>query len=306
MDPLPEIADFEIISCLGYGARSTIYAVSEKKSGQVYALKRVVRKSADDDRFIEQAEQEFAIASQFDHPSLRKSIRMIRRRKMLKTAELYLLMELFDGQSLDVQRPEKLSSLIKIFVQVAQGLAAMHRLGYVHADIKPNNILVNDKFVTKIIDFGQSCSIGTVKTRIQGTPDYIAPEQVGRGPLTPATDVFNFGATMYWCCTDHHIPTLIPKKKDKSSVPTAPVNENREPKAPHELNPQIPMPLSRVIMDCVQNRPSHRPQDFTAVIPRLELALTVAHVEGPLKRLSKESLMIPESRDESKDDQMFE
>jgi eukaryotic-like serine/threonine-protein kinase len=306
MDPLPEIADFEIISCLGYGARSTIYAVSEKKTGQVYALKRVVRKSADDDRFIEQAEQEFAIASQFDHPALRKSIRMIRRRKMLKTAELYLLMELFDGQSLDVQRPEKLSSLIKIFLQVAQGLSAMHRLGYVHADIKPNNILVNDKFVTKIIDFGQSCSIGTVKSRIQGTPDYIAPEQVGRGPLTPATDVFNFGATMYWCCTDHHIPTLIPKKKDKSSVPTAPVNENREPKAPHELNPQIPMPLSRVIMDCVQNRPSHRPQDFTAVIPRLELALTVAHVEGPLKRMSKESLMIPESRDESKDDQMFE
>ena len=306
MDPLPEIADFEIISCLGYGARSTIYAVSEKKSGQVYALKRVVRKSADDDRFIEQAEQEFAIASQFDHPSLRKSIRMIRRRKMLKTAELYLLMELFDGQSLDVQRPEKLSSLIKIFVQVAQGLAAMHRLGYVHADIKPNNILVNEKFVTKIIDFGQSCSIGTVKSRIQGTPDYIAPEQVGRGPLTPATDVFNFGATMYWCVTDRHIPTLIPKKKDKSSVPIAPVNENKELKAPHELNPQIPMPLSRLIMDCVQNRPSHRPQDFTSVIPRLELALTVSHVEGPLKRMSKESLVIPESRDESKDDQMFE
>jgi serine/threonine protein kinase len=306
MDPLPEIADFEIISCLGYGARSTIYAVSERKSGQVYALKRVVRKSADDDRFIEQAEQEFAIASQFDHPALRKSIRMIRRRKMLKTAELYLLMELFDGQSLDVQRPEKLSSLIKIFVQVAQGLGAMHRLGYVHADIKPNNILVNEKFATKIIDFGQSCAVGTVKSRIQGTPDYIAPEQVGRGPLTPATDVFNFGATMYWCCTDHHIPTLIPKKKDKSSVPTAPVNENKEPKAPHELNAQIPMPLSRVIMDCVQNRPSHRPQDFSAVIPRLELALTVANVEGPLKRMSRESLVIPESRDESKDDQVFE
>jgi hypothetical protein len=89
-------------------------------------------------------------------------------------------------------------------------------------------------------------------------------------------------------------------------VPTAPVNENKELKPPHELNPQIPMPLSRVIMDCVQNRPSHRPQDFTAVIPRLELALTVAHVEGPLKRMSKETLVIPESRDESKDDQMFE
>ena len=157
MDPLPEIADFEIISCLGYGARSTIYAVSEKKNGQIYALKRVVRKSADDDRFIEQAEQEFAIASQFDHPSLRKSIRMIRRRKMLKTAELYLLMELFDGQSLDVQRPDVSSRPSSKFLsKVAQGLAddALW-LGYVHADIKPNNILVNEKFVTKIIhDFG--------------------------------------------------------------------------------------------------------------------------------------------------------
>ena len=68
MEHLPELDDYEIISCLGYGARSTIYAVSEKKTGQVYALKRVVRKSSDDDRFLEQAEQEYAIASQFEHP----------------------------------------------------------------------------------------------------------------------------------------------------------------------------------------------------------------------------------------------
>lgn len=299
MESPPEITDFEIISCLGYGARSTIYAVSEKRSGQVYALKRVIRRSAEDDRFLEQAEQEFEIASQFDHPSLRKSIRMIRKRKLLKITELYLLMELFDGQSLDVQRPDDLPSLIKIFVQVAQGLSAMHKLGYVHADIKPNNILVNEHQQAKIIDFGQSCAIGTVKTRIQGTPDYIAPEQVGRGPLTPATDVFNFGATMYWCVTDRHIPTLIPKKKNATP---APVDENKELKPPHELNPRIPMPLSRVIMDCVQNRPSHRPADFSSVIPRLELALTVTHVDSPLGRAGKSSMAIPESRDESKDE----
>ena len=139
-----QIADFEIISCLGYGARSTIYAVSEKATKQVYALKRVIRKSADDDRFLEQAEQEFAIASQFDHAALRKSIRIIRKRKLLKTMELFLLMEFVDGISLDSQRPSKLTHLIKVFIQAAQGLTAMHRLGFVHADIKPNNFLVND------------------------------------------------------------------------------------------------------------------------------------------------------------------
>src|SRR4051795_12336868 len=89
MEHLPELEEYDIIQCLGYGARSTIYAVSEKRTGQLYALKRVVRKSSDDDRFLEQCEQEFAIASQFDHPSLRKAIRLIRRRKLLKTAELY-------------------------------------------------------------------------------------------------------------------------------------------------------------------------------------------------------------------------
>jgi len=306
MEHLPELDEYEIISCLGYGARSTIYAVSEKKTGQVYALKRVLRKSSDDDRFLEQAEQEYAIASQFEHPALRRCIRMIRRRKMLKTTELYLLMELVDGTSLDVHRPGSLMSLIQVFHQVASGLAAMHRLGYVHADIKPNNILVNEKLGVKIIDFGQSCSMGTVKTRIQGTPDYIAPEQVGRGPLTAATDVFNFGATMYWCTTDHHIPTLIPKKKSKEvAEPANTITAPKELKPPHEINPRIPLPLSRLIVDCVQNRPSHRPPDFSTVIPRLELAMTVIKSDHFLTGSGKNyASFVPESKDDSRDDSL--
>ncbi len=257
-------------------------------------------RGTEDDRFIEQAEQEYAIASQFDHPVLRRCIRLIRRRKMLKTAELFLLMELVDGTSLDVHRPTSLVAMIEVFLQVASGLAAMHRLGYIHADIKPNNILVNEKLAVKIIDFGQSCTAGTVKQRIQGTPDYIAPEQVGRGPLTAATDVFNFGATMYWCVTDHHIPTLIPKKKDKADSDKP---AQRELKPPHEINSRIPMPLSRLIVDCVQNRPSHRPPDFTTVIPRLELALTVTKADVGLIRSKPGEFAstIPESKDHSDD-----
>lgn len=299
MEHLPELDDYEIISCLGYGARSTIYAVSEKKTGQVYALKRVVRKGPEDDRFLEQAETEYAIASQFDHPALRRCIKIIRRRRLLKINELQILMELVDGTSLDVHRPSSLVTLIQVFLQVAGGLAAMHRLGYVHADIKPNNILVNENLVVKLIDFGQSCTIGTVKQRIQGTPDYIAPEQVGRGPLTAATDVFNFGATMYWCVTDHHIPTLIPKKKEGAER-----SNPRELKPPHEINPKIPLPLSRLIVDCVQNRPSHRPPDFNTVIPRLELALSVTKADATVSS-SGEALAsaVPESKDATKDEE---
>ena len=298
MESFPDIPDFDVISCLGFGARSTIYAVSDKKTKQLYALKRVIRKSSDDDRFIEQAEQEYAIASQFDHPALRKAHRLIKRRKMLKLSELFLLMDLVDGQSLDTTRPSALTSLLTIFTQVAQGLGAMHKLGYVHADIKPNNILVNEKLEVKIIDFGQSCQIGTIKQRIQGTPDYIAPEQVGRGPLTPATDVFNLGASLYWCVTDRHIPTLIPKKTKDGELPQM---ADRELVPPHELNPKCPPPLSRLIMECVQNRPSQRPRDMQSVNARLELALSVARSAGEAPGLVSTMPAVPDSKDESAD-----
>jgi len=299
METLPDMAEFEVLSCLGYGARSTIYAVSEKRTGQIYALKRVTRRSSDDDRFLEQAEQEFAISSQFDHPVLRKSHRLIKRRKLLKVSELYLLMDLFDGTSLDIHRPSSLATLLRIFTQVASGLAAMHRLGYVHADIKPNNILVNDKTAVKIIDFGQSCAIGAIKTRIQGTPDYIAPEQVGRGPMTPATDVFNFGATLYWCVTDRHIPTLIPKQRNV--IPTL---DSRTIIQPHILNPRIPAPLSRLIMECVQFQPSHRPKDMGIVNSRLELALAIAQAaDQPAAPVNTSvASAIPDSSDDSADE----
>jgi eukaryotic-like serine/threonine-protein kinase len=300
MEAPPELPDYEVLSCLGYGARSTIYAVSEKRTGQLYALKRVLRRGPEDDRFLEQAEIEYSISSQFEHPVLRKTHRLIKRRNFLRVSELFLLMDIFDGTSLDIQRPVSMSSLIRIFSQVAQGLSALHKMGYVHADIKPNNILVDDAGKVKIIDFGQSCAIGTVKARIQGTPDYIAPEQVNRRALTPSTDIFNLGATLYWCTTDRHIPTMIPKKKN--GVATV---DNREAKPPYELNLKVPLPLSRLIMDCVQNRPSDRPADMITVISRLETALVVARSMRKDSREPDEKssvAAIPDSKDDSRDD----
>ncbi len=270
MDSAPEFSDFEVLSMLGYGARSTIYAVCEKRTGQLYALKRVLRRSAEDDRFLEQATQEYEISSQFDHPVLRKSHRLIRRRKLLTVTELHLLMDLVDGTSIDSDRPGSLRSLLDVSCAVARGLSAMHKLGFVHADIKPNNILITSDNGCKIIDFGQSCAIGTVKTRIQGTPDYIAPEQVALGPLTPATDIFNFGATLYWCVTDRHVPTVIPRRRQGVAAIAS-----QALIAPHELNPRIPLALSKLIIECVENRPAKRPASMDDVLSRLEFVLSL-------------------------------
>ena len=89
-----------------------------------------------------------------------------------------------------------------------------------HADIKPNNILIDDHGIVKIIDLGQACAIGTVKKRIQGTPGYMAPEQAHRHEITPKTDIYNLGAMMYWTLVGEVIPTSMPPKRDNDSLPT--------------------------------------------------------------------------------------
>ena len=266
-DPLPSLPGFEVLYLLGYGARSTIYAVTERKTKQLFALKQVLRRGPEDDRFIEQAQREYDICCQFDHPVLRKSHRLIKKRKFFKVSMLYLLMDLFDGTALSNERPPTIPGIIAVFLKVAEGLGAMHRLGFVHADIKPNNILIDHKFDVKIIDFGQSCPVGTVKTRIQGTPDFIAPEQVDRDPLTVRTDVFNMGASLYWCVTDQFIPTTLQRAGGPRARATGPLVP------PHELNPAIPMALSRLIMDCIKPDPEQRPSDMNVVRARLELGL---------------------------------
>src|SRR5687768_4961248 len=151
-----KLLHYEVLEKLGEGARSVIYAVSDPKTRQVFALKLVVRAEPKDIRFVEQVETEYEISRQFTHPNLRRSIELkIVKTMLLKVSEAFLVMELVDGKPLDVRPPTDLMDILDTFIQAAQGLKAMHQLGYAHCDIKPNNILRNDKGQVKIIDFGQ-------------------------------------------------------------------------------------------------------------------------------------------------------
>ncbi len=264
---LDEIAGYEVLTVLGYGASSTIFAVRDPKDSHVYAIKRVVRRTPSDQRFIDQALTEHEVASRINHPNCRKSHRVIRRRKILRTSEVLVLMELVDGETFEQYRPNSLRRLVELFMEVTHGLEAIHQQSFCHCDIKPNNILLTAAGGVKLIDFGQACPTGTIKQRVQGTPDYIAPEQVLRKRITPATDVFNLGATMYWCLTSHHVPTLIPKGSERE-VALKPDTTLRQVT---DYNPGIPAALNALIMACVQTEPDDRPVSMREVRGRLDV-----------------------------------
>ena len=260
---------YDVIDVLGEGAKSTIYRVNDPATGRQFALKHVKRIDAKDIRFIQQIENEFEISRQFTHANLRRSFDLkINKTLLLKVAEAFLVMELFEGHTLDLRPPSTLLDTVETFIQTCQGLRAMHQMGFVHADLKPNNILRNADGKVKVIDYGQSCKTGTVKERIQGTPDYISPEQVARRPITVQTDVFNLGATLYWALVGKTIPTLYTvNKQGENSFLAVDLIET-----PQQLNPKVPVALSNLVMESIATNPKKRPPDMDSVVTRLELA----------------------------------
>ncbi|HEX8522303.1 MAG TPA: serine/threonine-protein kinase [Tepidisphaeraceae bacterium] len=272
------LGGYEIIRMIGEGAGSLIYAASDPNTRQVYALKHVVREKDKDVRFVEQLETEHEVGKVVRHPGLRRTFDLkINKNLLFKITEAFLVMELFDGRPLEFNVPKTVTGIVDVFIKTAEALDALHLLGYVHCDLKPNNILIGDGGVVKVIDLGQAAKTGTAKSRIQGTPDYIAPEQVKCQPVTFRTDVYNLGTTMYWTLTGgQKLPTLYTLKKSENSM----LVDDLLP-SPAKVNPKVPEPLSNLVMECVRVNPIKRPKGMADIARRLEIIRhVVAKEEG--------------------------
>lgn len=245
---------YRVLKHLGDGAASRVYAVRHPKTKQIWALKHVTLDDPErDQRFLDQVLQEYEISSKLDHPTIRGMYELCKERSgLFKVSGLGLVMELVDATPLsEIPRPP-LAQCVRIFLKVAQALQHMHDRGFVHADMKPLNILVNEEGEPKIIDLGQACKIGTVKDRVQGTPGFLAPEQSARQEITPQTDVFNLGATMWWTLLGHHAP--VARQADGESR----AGRHGESRTPRALDPSIPDELSVLIMRCLEDKPYQR------------------------------------------------
>ena len=274
-----EVPGYQVMQYLGRGAGSTIWQIRDRRTDAICALKRVIRRSKADDPVVRQVLNESHIAGELDHPVMRRIYRTIRVRRWLQLREIHLVMEYCEGQSLQDNRPESIAEVVRIFVAAAEGLVHMNERGFVHADTKPNNIIVAGNGTVKLIDFGHSCRLGTIKPRIQGTPDFIAPEQVHRRPLDARTDVFNLGAALYWTLTGKAIPTALPRKGEVS------IRAETLLVPAQQLRPDIPRALDNLITDCVETHPSRRPASVAEVSSRLGL---IAHaLESPQDNTDK-------------------
>jgi serine/threonine protein kinase len=137
----------------------------------------------------------------------------------------------------------------------------MHRRGVFHADLKPGNIMLSKVGDVKIIDFGLAWIRGEAKGRVQGTPEYMAPEQVKLKSVNEKTDIYNFGATMYRLAT-----LRLPPNNAAGGDMALDAKTHAQMLIPvQDCNREIPEELAQVIHQCLSFHPARRPERVSEI-----------------------------------------
>jgi hypothetical protein len=194
----------------------------------------------------------------------------------------YLVMPYVTGQSLQERLDRtgslELKELLRIGMQVAEGLAAAHAQGLVHRDVKPANILLeNGVERVKITDFGLARAVDDASLThsgfVAGTPQYMAPEQARGESVDQRSDLFSLGSVLYAMCTGH-----APFRAETTLAVLRRICEDT-PRPVREVNPDIPEWLAEIIEKLHAKDPDERFQSADEVAALLEQHL--AHVQQP-------------------------
>ncbi|MBE2284896.1 MAG: serine/threonine protein kinase [Prosthecobacter sp.] len=267
---------FELLERVGAGAMGQVWRAREVATDRVVALKLLDSSRMGDEQALARLEVEGETLTKLREAGAHESVVPILDFQ-IRGGHFCLVMEFIPG--LDLRKwcathRLGLQERVKLMVQAARAAGWFHGLGVVHRDLKPANILVSA--VTHqpvIVDF----SIAKVENELTltltnealGTVHYMAPEQFDRrrSPISPATDVYALGATLYELLTD------VPPHPGEFTVVVQRHNDERAPARPSALNPAIPRDLECILLKALAHRPTDRYANGTELADDLELFL---------------------------------
>jgi len=267
---IDKIGKFTVVGPLGQGANSTILHIRRDDDGRDYALKVVSLDGDGDRKFLTQLEHELRVGQMLDHPSLVKVHALELEKGFLGLGgvrKARLLVEYVPGQTLDKAKLLKPAKLLRLLEKVAAGLVHMHGRGVLHADLKPNNIMQGRGTNAKIIDYGLAWIVGEPKDRVQGTPEYMAPETCTHKMISERTDIYNFGATMYRLATFQLPPNCLPPME---GVKMRSRDFAAQLKPVLDLAPRTNPAFAELIHHCLAFDANKRPRAMSDVHARLE------------------------------------
>ena len=284
------LGHYKILDQLGAGGMGIVYRAQDTKLGRQVALKVLPTGNTSADEAVERFRREARTASALNHPNICTIYGFDEH-----GGQLYLAMELLDGEPLDRRlsgRPLELRNMLDIATQVADALDAAHAEGILHRDVKPANIFLTRRGPVKVLDFGLAklspeyrrrsgrmdlhtpqhvpehftSAVGTTV----GTIAYMSPEQARGDDVDPRTDLFSFGVVLYEMCTGR------PSFPGHTTAVVFDGILNRDPVPPSTLNAMLPPELDRIISKALEKDRGLRYQ-------------TAADIGADLKRLRRDS-----------------
>jgi len=240
---------YRIIEELGKGGMGKVYKALDTEINEKVAIKLIKPEIASDKKVIERFRSELKFARKIRHKNVCQMYDLNK-----EGGAYYITMEYVSGEDLKSfnRRAKRLDigTAISIARDVCQGLAAAHKLGVVHRDLKPRNIMVDDEGDARIMDFGIARSLEsegiTAEGAMIGTPEYMPPEQVDGKQTDPRSDIYSMGVILYETVTGR-VPF-----KGTTPISVAVKQKTETPQEPREINPQIPEALSQLILKCME------------------------------------------------------
>jgi serine/threonine-protein kinase len=247
---------YQIFSTIATGGMAVIYNAQDLILERKVALKILKKELSRDQSFQNRFRSEAKASASLIHPNIITTFDF-----GFDGDRLYIVMEFIDGADLKTliqqDKPQSLSQKLDYLLQASSGLGFAHQSGFVHCDVKPQNMLVSNSGTLKITDFGIARAMASISGEekydvVWGSPYYFSPEQASGKPPSPATDVYSLGVIAYELMTGQ-LPFIA-----EDSAELARMHRSVMPKPPKSINSDLPETLNQIILKALSKDPEER------------------------------------------------